>query len=712
MTISPSRDTYRDDVRSALNAMGPERLCERLGLTKKTGRLAGGLMCVCPACGGGENSPPFSCTTDSSGDLKGRCFSCGASYGDAFGLVALVERLDVHADFAAVLAKAGEIAGVAPPVDGASPRPRPALRSVPAAPPAPPPPDRTAEWDALPPVDAECLAYLTSRGLAAAAGWCRSPKPTHWPKDAKWADIPQAEQLGAAAALGYRLAVALRDMKGHVVAIQLRRLTSPTDPAAKAKRFIVSGRSAAGCFGEPHKVAGAKIVICPEGLTDSLATLVTMQGIPDVAVAGIAGTQGAEGFLSLPLAGKRVIIPFDADLPTKQGHRPGDEAAEQLEAELRRRKARPYRARPPEGQDVCDLFRAGGPARLRDHFREALTQFRSVATDASEERASRAATADRILEFGISFLDHAYGGIFPDDLILVGAPTGKGKTATTVGTAMHNAKRGKAVHVIALEAARYEWVRRIKYPIIQRLVYENRRTNMALYRACNYLDWYAGKLDGALGRYEVAATEEIQRDYRSLFCRYKGADKFDKDTLRQSIEDIADETDITIVDHLHYVDTDDPNENRGTKLIVQTVRDVQNRLGKPVILVVHIRKADRGRKKPQLVPGLDDIHGSSDSSKISTKAVLLSPAYEENQPHWYLYPTFLDAAKCRTSGDRARWTALALWNMHTGQYEPEYEIGQLVQDRTVFQRAEPKQIPRWAIGNKTPRAVDFDEDMQ
>lgn len=158
------------------------------------------------------------------------------------------------------------------------------------------------------------------------------------------------------------------------------------------------------------------------------------------------------------------------------------------------------------------------------------------------------------------------------------------------------------------------------------------------------------------------------------------------------------DTDLVIVDHLHYVDTDDPSENRGLKAIVSTVRDLQSRTNKPTLLICHIRKADRARKKPQLVPAIEDIHGSSDAGKISTKAIVIAPAYDQpadpSNPN--LAPTYVDPTKCRVDGSRTRFVGLVAFNFRTGRYEPTYELGHLSDDRSKFTFAKREQLPAWA----------------
>lgn len=659
------KTSARDDIKATLT--DPQKVCEVLGIADGARHQARGLYVCCPSHS--EKVPSCSVTVEA-GTLRVKCFVCDLA-GDVFNLIAAVHRLDVLRDFQRVLEIGADMAGIDLASCPSAPH-RPELRAVPRPPETP---NLTAEWDALPPIDEDSWEYLRSRGLSEAAEECRSPG-TEGPSD-----------LSRFASRGYRLAVALRDASGKVVAVQVRRIAPSPAGSDKDDRFLVVGQSGSGVFGDASRVSSARLVLLCEGLTDTLAAKVAFRASPTVAVVGVAGVKSTAGFLSLPLQGKRVVVAFDADAK-------GDEAAKALADEIAKHKATAVRARPEGAKDLADMQRAG--ADLPGFVRRCLTGFESVSSSVVKERAERQAMSGKTLAFGVRFLDLALGGIFPDDLILLGAKTNKGKTELATGIARENALAGKAVHYFALEAGRREIDRRIKYPLVASMVYEDRARNGDLWKRVNFLDWFKGDLDALLAPYEDRAEAEIVRQYPSLFVRYKGAEKFDKETLARLFLDVANETDLIIVDHLHYIDTDGINENREVKLIIQRLRDLQASLGKPVIFVVHIRKADRGRKAVQLVPEIEDIHGTSDAGKIATKAIMLAPAYDQPNMGSGLSPTYIEPAKCRADGSRTRFVGLVPYNFRTGRYEPSFVLGQLTDDRSKFNFVLDKDLPAWA----------------
>jgi replicative DNA helicase len=309
------------------------------------------------------------------------------------------------------------------------------------------------------------------------------------------------------------------------------------------------------------------------------------------------------------------------------------------------------------------------------------------------ERAERLELASRILSFGVDFLDAALGGVFPRDMVLLGAKTGLGKTTLASIIAETNAEKGKRVHYFALEAEDKEIERRIKFRVLSQLVFKLGKAGPHIGRI-NYLDWYAGKLEPITGMYEAHADDLLTKKYGTLKTFYPRGD-FTADDLVKAFLSIQDETDLIILDHIHMVDYDDANENRGIKAIVKKLRDVALDVGKPVVVVAHLRKTDRRSK--YIVPDLDDFHGTSDLVKLVTKAVIIAPAYDQVSDHGHLWNTYIHPAKCRSEGSRTKYIGLVAFNVRTGRYEPEFEIGRATNNDEQFEHVPNDKIPSWAV---------------
>lgn len=314
------------------------------------------------------------------------------------------------------------------------------------------------------------------------------------------------------------------------------------------------------------------------------------------------------------------------------------------------------------------------------------SSFKSASERVAEERQKRLSQAGRIMSFGVKFLDVTLGGIFPNDLILIGAKTGAGKTTLASCVAMQNAFAGRRVHYFALEAEEDEIERRIKYRALA-----GEMSSAGAYTRLNFLDWYKGNLDHATAFYEKKAEAKIAEAFRTLHTFYRTAD-FYAEQFERMVLAIQDQTDLIILDHLHYVDSEDANENRGYKLIVKKVRDVALGIGKPVIVVAHLRKGDR--KSPQLVPSIEDFHGTSDVPKMCTKAVMIAPAFDQEGPTPHLWPTYISPAKCRFDGSRTRYVGLTNFDVRSGAYDDDFDLGKVIGDK--WERIDNSKTPEWA----------------
>ncbi len=309
------------------------------------------------------------------------------------------------------------------------------------------------------------------------------------------------------------------------------------------------------------------------------------------------------------------------------------------------------------------------------------------------EREERLENAKGILSFGVSFLDAALGGICKHDLILIGAKSGLGKTQLAMIIAMTNSMAGKRVHYFALEAEKNEIERRLKFA---RLSIHMRNHVSGDHDSLNYLDWHNGRLDRFTNEHEPQVEKDLMPVLENLNTFYRTAE-FSAESFFAKAEEIKDHTDLIVLDHVHYVDSDDANENRGIKNIVKMVRDVSLGLGKPVVMVAHVRKGDRNGG--QLVPGIDDFMGSSDIAKIATKAIMIAPAMDMPTHDPCLWPTYIAPVKCRPDGQRTRYSGVAYYDVRGGIYAEEFSIGKFTSGGTEWKSLAETgdKVPRWAM---------------
>lgn len=320
--------------------------------------------------------------------------------------------------------------------------------------------------------------------------------------------------------------------------------------------------------------------------------------------------------------------------------------------------------------------------------------FRPAAQSSRPERAQREKGIST-LRFGVDFLDDALRGIFPDDLILLGAPSGVGKTQLCCNIAIANIEDEKTVHYIALEASEYEIERRLKYPLVLERYYADANRPKIEGRV-TFTDWLMGRYKHELAAYEDDAEKFFETAYKNLHLYYK-QDKFGLNQLIESIQYCSRDTELILIDHVHYFDLDDDNENRAIKEIAKTVRTLAIEEQRPIILVAHLRKRDRN--SDELVAGLEEFHGSSDLFKIATRVITVSPGRMTSDG---LYETFFRVPKNRLDGGVTRFAAREFYNPKRGGYENQkYQLGWAEQKRSKgFEELARDLYPDWATRSR------------
>jgi len=291
---------------------------------------------------------------------------------------------------------------------------------------------------------------------------------------------------------------------------------------------------------------------------------------------------------------------------------------------------------------------------------------------------------DQLLSYGVSYLDEALIGILKSDLILVTAESGAGKTQFVTNIAMANIMRGKRVHMIALEARQHEIEARIKFSRLATAYYEDPTLNDKR-QHLRYINYIRGRYNELLRPYFglLKATGEMKN--LKTYYREKSFNVEDMSTL---IRTIKHETDLIIIDHVHYLDYDEEQQNQALKLIAKETRDLALITGKPIILVAHIRKQDL--KNKTLAPHREDIHGSSDLGKIATAVITLGRGAPASTSK---FRTYVRIAKSRDDGSLENYVAECLFDIKKLSYDKKYKVGYLSRDGKKLVPIEKK--PDW-----------------
>jgi replicative DNA helicase len=293
--------------------------------------------------------------------------------------------------------------------------------------------------------------------------------------------------------------------------------------------------------------------------------------------------------------------------------------------------------------------------------------------------------ARKSLPFRVAFLDDVSGGIMPSDLILIGAATGAGKTTLGLHLAQMAAAHGTRVKYYALEAHDSE--------MEQRMVY--REMSDLAWRGCHpkrhelsYAYWVNGRCREIHDDLFDQAAANVAERAGKLDTYYRKS-KFSVETLTRLILSEQNDTDLIVLDHMHFIDFDERDDNRGMKHVCKTLSDVVTDTETPVIAVAHLRKRDS--RYPRLVPDIDDFHGTSDLAKIATKAIVMAPARDAPATSGQAL-TYMRVVKDRAAGDTGL-TARLTFDLRSNSYHDRYELGRTNPMGNEWQQLED--MPPW-----------------
>jgi replicative DNA helicase len=328
----------------------------------------------------------------------------------------------------------------------------------------------------------------------------------------------------------------------------------------------------------------------------------------------------------------------------------------------------------------------------------------------------------KTLDTGIRFIDEISDGVAMNDLVIVAAKTGVGKSqmlaeiARNVANVKSEANLARvrdggdpsSAFLLALEAYAGEMQRRLKWPTI-----------CMLWRQANpgkpHLDWGKfsnGRYRDELEPFEARAQELFAEKYTALHTLYRNSATFGIDEMERAIVRASKDHDLVLLDHLHYVDTDSEDRNVNEygmqKKIVQKLREITLTKGRPIIAAAHFSKPEVG-KFAAILPPMEKIMGSSDISKIATQVILLGNTSGLEEDAFTLpfdpgtlglkgtVPTLVRLAKSRLYGaERTDIVAVCFFDRSAGQYRPQYLPGRLRSYGTKWIPMFADEIPGWA----------------
>ncbi len=350
-----------------------------------------------------------------------------------------------------------------------------------------------------------------------------------------------------------------------------------------------------------------------------------------------------------------------------------------------------------QGQtDFNDLAQVKGTAAVAALFKpflpSAVEGFVSAADRIAGEDGPRVEDSRHILTFGVEFLNQAMVGITRQDVVLIGADSGVGKTFLAMNIAVSNCIAGRRVHYFALEAEDREIERRALYKEISNLYYRhNHHQRPARIR---YIEWRAGRLELTLAPFMAQAKANLREKLRNLQTYYRKESFFTSGDFVRLFKEIQSETDMVVLDHFHFLDSKEPNEIKAAQFAVKQIRDSAMVANRPVVVIGHTRKADG--KNASLIPKLDDFRGAGDLAKLATKAIMIAPDYATEGKDATTWSTLIQAVKCRQDSSVCRYVAQNFFDTKIDTYSPLYRLGRIFKE---WKEIDHEKLPEWYRGN-------------
>lgn len=343
-----------------------------------------------------------------------------------------------------------------------------------------------------------------------------------------------------------------------------------------------------------------------------------------------------------------------------------------------------------------------------------MRDFREILTEERENREK--INPNELCSYGITALDDSCQFIMKNELIVIGADSGVGKSELVLDIAMHNVEKKKRIALFYLEGGSEEAVSRIKWKHLCKKYFSQRDKHIDNF---DYVSWKTNQIKHKFLR-EMEIDIETKMATLNNFWIYPVDKGFNVDKLYSSLLDFHSlvpasegsafeaegqvDIDLIIVDHLQYFELNgSQHEILQTTNILRKLKEISDMFRVPVILVSHLRKKGKDRG----LPDQEDFYGSSNIVKIATTAITLSSDTSKTDFSDNIYPTFIRIVKSRI-GIRPNYAIKINFDLTRREYQKDYEIF-FVKEGNVSKDAIPyNKWPNWAV--KTHVFRDEDEN--
>lgn len=261
----------------------------------------------------------------------------------------------------------------------------------------------------------------------------------------------------------------------------------------------------------------------------------------------------------------------------------------------------------------------------------------------------------KLCKYGIKFLDDKIGGIYDEDLLIIGAESGIGKSTIAELIAFNCNEQGVKPALFSLENFAGNTVDKKAYQLFKT---RTMQWDLKFRQWIDIKNRTPSMTDEDVHKAETMAYNMhlIERDNKDYTI----------DRLETDFKEVVnDGCRVIILDHLDYFDayaTD--NDLQHTKRLMKTIRRLQDTYKVSVIGFSQLRK---NIDKNIIIPTYDDLYGSGDKVKQATLVLMVARA--DKDPVDGVYPTYFNLSKDRFG---TREACEIGYNIRTNKYENLY----------------------------------------
>jgi len=275
------------------------------------------------------------------------------------------------------------------------------------------------------------------------------------------------------------------------------------------------------------------------------------------------------------------------------------------------------------------------------------------------------------------------------ELLLIGAKTGAGKTEFLTQMALAWAAKGYRVGFIALEAEPEEIEQRIMYKHYSRAYMKDEYRDRSLF--LDYRRYRLGLLERQLSKYDTVVRESFIEQTKNLYTHYMSKASFTIIDLVDLMDDVKQNCDVCIIDHIHYFDMlGSKNDIEGMRSLMKRIREINLASKIPFVCAGHLRKDVQS-----IVPTIDDFMGSSDIGKIATSAILIAKKPDGYNAKMNTSTTLFSIPKLRGGGG-THFIGEIDFSLTHQEYIPRYSLSVPSFKGDKLHAVEKSEYPRWA----------------